>query len=139
MCQNFCLNLKIKFLRKCSRHKQKSQRQNFLYEETNFLNFNSVLTKCPLFVANFRKNSVSKSSVINYWHVCDRSQRKCVRLTRIIFLCDLSQTFLLFIVMQECFVISCGKGCLCDGCLWLFTDKSQQRPKLITKKCQEIP
>ena len=44
--------------------------------------------------------------------------------------------------MQECFVINYGKWCLCDGCLWLITevyDKSQKRPKLITKKCQKIP
>ena len=39
--------------------------------------------------------------------------------------------------MQKWFVINCGKGCLCDGCLWLISkdyDQSQIRPKLITHK-----
>ena len=43
---------------------------------------------------------------------------------------------------QDCFVINWGKGCLCDCFLWLITDlydKSQKRPKFVTKKCQEIP
>ena len=33
------------------------------------------------------------------------------------FLCDLSQTFLYNVGMQESFVINWGKGCLCFGCL----------------------
>ena len=41
--------------------------------------------------------------------------------------------FCYFIVRKkECFVINSGKGCLCDGCLWLIAevfDKSQKRPK----------
>ena len=66
-------------------------------------------------------------------------------LIRTIFLCDLLQMepFCYYNVgMQEFCVISCGKGCLCDGCLWIITEaynKSQKRPKLITKMCQEIP
>ena len=42
--------------------------------------------------------------------------------------------------MLECFVINCGNGWLCDGCFCLITedlDKSQKRPKLITKKVSE--
>ena len=43
--------------------------------------------------------------------------------------------------MQECFAINFGTGCLCDGCLWLITevyDKSQKRPKLITKNVRKF-
>ena len=90
-----------------------------------------LLSIIDMFVIDHKE----KVSLINSKIVC--------ALTRNIFLCNLSQTFFL-IVMKECrnvFVINCGKGCLCDGCLGLITevfDKSKKRPKSITQNSSVV-
>ena len=127
---------------------------NVLYTKTNFLNFNSILTKCPLCVANFSKNSFRCPHCLKVLSSERQCQEVPLSITDMFVIYSITKKMCLFnknyfslwsmtnlsvIVMQECFVINCGKGCLCDGCLWLFTDESQQRPKLITIKCQEIP
>ena len=84
----------------------------------------------PVWKGISSETAVSKSYFIYHQHVFDRSQRKRWLITKLFvikqglfFFVIYHKTFCYcYVGMQECFVINCGKGCFCDGCLWLITD-----------------
>ena len=100
-----------------------------------------------LFEKYFFWVAVSKSSIIYHRHVCDTVDHK----GKVSLLFVIKQGLFFFVIyhkpynvrMQECFEITCGKGCLCDvGSLWLilnFMTKNKIVQRYSQIKCQEIP